>query len=73
MESGFRPATNQLNRQRRLGLRLLSLPQGDQARKVVSAPTAIGRRIVNALGYSGRAETTVLLDSRRRTDTRGGD
>jgi len=36
MESGLRGATTQLeNRQRQFGLRLLSLPQGDQARNVV--------------------------------------
>jgi hypothetical protein len=38
MESGLRPATAQLeNRRRRYGLRLVSLPDGDQARKVVGA------------------------------------
>ena len=50
MESGLRPATNQLeNRQRRFGLRLLSLPQGAMAREVVGASTAIGKRLSNAL------------------------
>jgi len=44
MESGLRAATAQLeNRQRRFGLRLLSLPEGDQAREVVGAPSGIGR------------------------------
>jgi len=38
-------------------VRLLSLPQRDQAREIVSAPTAIGRRLTNALGYAGRTET----------------
>ena len=33
------------NRQRRLGLRLLSLPKGDQARTVVGATSAIGKRL----------------------------
>jgi len=43
MESGLRAATTQLeNRQRRFGLRLLSLPQGDQAREVVGTPAGIG-------------------------------
>jgi len=38
MESGLRPAAAQLeNRQRRFGLRLLSLPQGDLAEEVVGA------------------------------------
>jgi len=62
MESGLRPAVAQLeNRQRRFGLRLLSLPKGDQAREIVGLPTAVGRRLENALGYSGRMESTVLL------------
>jgi len=44
MESGLSPAATQLeNWQRRFGLRLLSLPQGDQARGIVGAPTEIGR------------------------------
>ena len=63
MESGLRAATAQLeNRQRRFGLRLLSLPQGDQAREVVGAPTAVGRRFTNALAYAGSTESTVLLE-----------
>jgi hypothetical protein len=42
MESGLRPAAAQLeNRQRRYGLRLLSLPQGSQAREVVGAASVI--------------------------------
>ena len=54
MEAGLRAATAQLeNRQRRFGLRLLSLPEGDQAREVVGAPTEIGRRLKNALAYGG--------------------
>jgi len=63
MELGLGPSVDQLeNRQRRLGLRLFSLPQGGQAREVdVGAPTAIGRRLTNALAYSGRMESTVLL------------
>jgi hypothetical protein len=63
METGFRPAATQLeNRQREYGLRLLSLPQGSQARKVVGAVSAFGKRLESALGYSGRTETTVLLE-----------
>ena len=55
MEAGLRAATAQLeNRQRRFGLRLLSLPEGDQAREVVGAPTEIGRRLKNALAYGGQ-------------------
>jgi len=61
MESGLRGAAAQLeNKQRHFGLRLLSLPQGDQAREVVGAPTALGRRLTNALAYAGRMESTVL-------------
>jgi len=53
MESGLRPAGNQLeNRQRRFGLRLLSLPRGEMARRVVNADTPIGRRLATALGYT---------------------
>ena len=63
MESGLRAATAQLeNRQRRFGLRLLSLPQGDQARGIVGAPTELGRRLTNALAYAGAMESTVLLE-----------
>jgi len=63
MESGLRAATTQLeNRQRRFGLRLLSLPEGDQAREVVGAPTGIGRQLKNALAYGGQTERTVLLE-----------
>ena len=61
MEAGLRAATAQLeNRQRRFGLRLLSLPEGDQAREVVGAPTEIGRRLKSALAYVGQTERTVL-------------
>jgi hypothetical protein len=65
MESGLRPATAQLeNRQRHFGLRLLSLPDGEQAREVVGARSEIGRRLKNALALArrGRTETTVLLE-----------
>jgi len=63
MESGRGPAIAQPeNRQRRFGLRLVGLPQSDQARKVVGTPTAIGRWLVNALAHSGGVESTVMLD-----------
>jgi len=63
MEPGLRAASAQLeNRQRRFGLRLLSLPQGDQAWEIVGAPTAIGRMLANALAYVARTESTVLLE-----------
>ena len=63
MESGLRSAPAQLeNRQPRFGLRLLSLPEGDQAREVVGAPTEIGRRLKNSLAYGGQMEKTVLLE-----------
>ena len=59
MESELRLATAQLeNRQQRLGLRLLSLPEGGQAREVVNTPTAIGRRLTNTPTYAGRVEST---------------
>jgi len=64
MESGLRPATNQLeNRQRRFALRLLSLPRGEKARNVVGANTAIGKRLAKALNYTWtETEETVLLE-----------
>jgi hypothetical protein len=43
-ESGLRPAAAQLdNRVRRFGLRLLSLPQDDQAKEAVGAGSEIGK------------------------------
>jgi len=69
MESGLRAATAQLeNRQRRFGLRLLSLPQEDQAREVVGAPTGIGRRLTNALAYGRQTESTVPLEEPETLD-----
>jgi len=69
MESGLRAATAQLeNRKRRFGLRLLSLPLGDQAREVVGAPTGIGRRLTNTLVHSGLTESTVLLEEPETLD-----
>ena len=63
MESGLTVTTAQLkNRQRRFGLRLLSLPQGDRARVFVGAPIAIGRRFTDTLAYTGRTESIVLLE-----------
>jgi len=69
MESGLRAAATQLeNRQQRLGLRLLSLPQGDQARGIVGAPTEIGRRLTNILASAGRTESTILLEEPETLD-----
>jgi hypothetical protein len=69
MESGLRPATAQLeNRRRCYGLRLLSLPDGDQAREVVGPVSAIGKGLKNALAYRGRTETTVLLEEAETLD-----
>jgi len=56
------------NRQQRFGFRLLSLPQGHQAREIVGAPTAIGRRLTNALAYAGRTERTVMLEEPETLD-----
>jgi hypothetical protein len=47
---------------------LLSLPQGDQAREVVGAPTGIGRRLTNALAYGGRTESSVTLEEPETLD-----
>jgi len=69
MESGLRAATAQLeNRQRRFGLRLLSLPEGDQAREVLGAPTGIGRRLKNVLAHGGQTERIVLLEEPETLD-----
>jgi NAD(P)-dependent dehydrogenase (short-subunit alcohol dehydrogenase family) len=69
MESRLRPATAQLeNRQRRFGLRLLSLPDGDQAKELVGAASGIGKRLKNALAHRGRTETTVLLEEPEALD-----
>jgi hypothetical protein len=71
MESGLRPASAQLeNRLRRYGLRLLSLPEGDQAREVVGARSGIGRRtkIALALAHRGKTETTTLLEEPEALD-----
>jgi hypothetical protein len=66
--SGLRPAVAQLeNRQRRFGLRLLSLPQGDPAREAVGAASAVGKRFKRALGYSGRLECTLWYLGRMET------
>jgi len=64
MESGLRPVTNQLeNRQWQFGLRLLSLPRGEKARRIVGADTAIGKRLATALQYTWtETEETVLLE-----------
>jgi len=62
IESGLRPAANQLeNRQWRFGLRLLSLPQGERTRDIVGAGTKIGKRLGAALCYSWtETEKTIL-------------
>jgi len=58
----MQPAQAQLdNRQRRFGLRLLGLPQGDQAKELVGAESDIGRELEAAFGRAGRVEETVLL------------
>lgn len=63
IETRRRPAAAQLeNRQRQFALRLLSLPQGDKAKEIVGAPTAIGRRLTVALDCAGRAESTMILE-----------
>lgn len=56
-------------RQRQFGLRLLSLPHGDQAKEVVSAASGIGKRLESALGHAGRKESTVHLEAPEALDT----
>jgi len=68
MESGLRAATLRQRSwriDRRFGLRLLSLPHGDQARDIVGAPTAISRRLV---AYTGKTESAVLLEEPKTLD-----
>ena len=62
LEAGLRPAEAQLdNRQRRYGIRLSGLPEGDHAKKLVGANSAVGRRLSEAIGYTGRLEHVTLL------------
>jgi ribonuclease HI len=70
MEAGLRPASAQLeNRQRRFALRLLSLPEGERARQIVGANTAIGRRLGSALKYTWtETEKTVLPEEQEAFD-----
>jgi len=70
MEAGLRPAVAQLeNRLRRFALRLLSLPEGEQAREVVGTNTAIGRRLGSVLKYTWtETEKTVLLEEQQTFD-----
>ena len=72
MESGLRPASSQLeNRQRRFGLRLLSLPQGDKAREVIggAGTTTIGKRLKTALNHTWTStEQTVLREDPESLD-----
>ena len=69
MESGLRAAATQVEtRQRRFGLRLLSLPVADQAREIVGAPTGIGRRVTNSLSHAGQTELIVLPEEPESLD-----
>ena len=72
MESGLKPATNQLeNRQRRFALRMLSLPQGEEARNLVGSNTEIGKRLGTALNYTWTStEETVLNEESRTLDAK---
>ena len=72
MDSRLRPATNQLeNRQRRFALRMLSLPQGEEARNLVSSNTKIGKRLGTALNYTWMStEETVLNEESRTLDAK---
>ena len=57
-----------ISRQRQFVLRRRSLQPGDQAWQVVSAPTAIWRRLTNAVAYDGRTESTFLLEETETLD-----
>jgi len=67
MESGFSAATPRL-RNGRFGPRFLSLPRGDRAREIVGTPAAIGRRVANALAYTGKTQSTLLLEEPEALD-----
>jgi hypothetical protein len=69
MESGLgQVAAKVENRQQLFGLRLLSLPLGDQAKEVVGAASGIGKRLESALGHSGRTESTIVLEAPEALD-----
>ena len=55
------------SRQRRFGLQLLSLPQGDQEERWW-VPQQLSGGFTNALAYSGRAESTLLLEEPETLD-----
>jgi hypothetical protein len=59
--SGLRPAHSLLNnRGRRYALRMATLPEGDQARELLGAPSELGTRLTTWLGTTGRRESTIL-------------
>jgi len=43
-------------------------PQGSEARAVIGASSAIGRRLEAAIGYSGQMEQTFLPRKTRKLD-----
>ena len=82
IESGLRPATNQLeNRQRRFGLRLLGLPQGEKAREMGSSNTPLpGQETILLSGLhldrnrtDSAARGTRVLQYRTNPGRTGGD
>jgi len=63
MEPGLRPTATQLgNCQRRLDLRLASLPKENQARELSGAVSTLGNRLQYSLGCWDRKEETVPLE-----------
>ena len=59
--SGLCPAHSLLNnRGRRYALRMATLPEGDQARQLLGAPSELGTRLTTWLGTTGRRESTIL-------------
>ena len=65
---GSLPAAAQLNRKRRFAVRLISLPDGDQARELVGAVSTLGGSLELFLGHPDRREETVLLESAEHPD-----
>jgi len=73
MESGLGPAAAQLeDRQRRFGLRLLCLPQGDQAREIIGTPTAMINRTKAYERSCLRRKNRGYSFARRTRDPRSG-
>jgi len=69
MESGLRAeAAPRENGQRQFALRLLRLPQGNKTKEVFGTKAVMGQWHATALVYTGRTESTVLLEEPETVD-----